>query len=160
MSKTKPLVTLNVARRMYNDCRPFRVKLHYSGGSSSKWWSLEYDGKPHSMIECNHGKHGASGRREPFLYDLTKALKKLTEKISKGYGYDSRTKKGMPPLMVPKPKPKITLTGPFAEIRLIKKVADDHYKAFADGGDFLLDLDEVGAHAVVDADPFRIEMQV
>jgi len=161
------MITVPLARRMFNDCRPFRVTLHFVGsnrgnasGHSSKWWSLEYDGNPLGRVECNHGRHGNSGRKEPFQYDLEKALKKATEKLGKGYSYDSRTLSSLPPMTAPMTAPKVTLTGPFALIRLVKKVADDHFKAFDDGGDFLLDLDAKGAQTVVDADPFRIEMQV
>lgn len=168
MSRSYPMVTWPVARTMYQKREPFRVMLHYRGtnwdnasGHSSKWWSLEYDGSPNGPIACNHGKHGTSGRREPFLYALSKAADKIVEKLQKGYDYDKRTQTSRP---APQPKaqtrPKIDLVGPFAEIRLVKKVGDDHYKAFDDAGEFLLDLDERGAQDVVDADPFRIEMQV
>jgi hypothetical protein len=161
MSNPKPMVTWPVARVMWQNCEPFRVKLHYVGGSSSKWWQLEYDGTPNGMIECNHGRHGNLGRREPFRYEVSKASDKVAEKLRKGYDYDRRSQTNRPaPKSKPKPKPKITLTGPFAEIRLVKKVGDDHFKAYDEDGTFLLDLDEQGANDVVDADSFRIEMQL
>ena len=157
---TKPMVTMPVARSMYNNNEPFRVMMHCYRGGSDKWWSLEYDGSPNGPVECNHGRLGSSGRREPFRYTIVKATDKCSEKLGKGYDYDRRTVSSRPKPQPKQAAPKIKLEGPFALIRLVKKVADDHYKAFDNEGGYLLDLDEKGAQDVVNADPFRIEMQV
>lgn len=153
-----PLVNLDVARRLYRERRPFRLRLEYRGennenqsGWSSKWWELTYKGG--SMVECNHGATGARGRSEPFRYEMSKAEQKVHEKRSKGYRYVSATSTEMPATQA---APKLVLVGPYAEIRLIRKVARDHYKAFDKDGNFLLDLSESGANALVDADPYRI----
>jgi predicted DNA-binding WGR domain protein len=164
MSTSNPMVTWPVARQMYRDGEPFRLLLHYRGdnwdnvsGHSSKWWSLEYDGSGGGPVACNYGKHGTQGRRDPFLYTLSKASDKVVEKLQKGYDYDKRTVTSRPQK---KASPKIELTGPFALIRLVKKVGVDHFEAYDDGGEFLLDLNAKGAQDVVDADPFHIEMRV
>lgn len=49
--------------------------------------------------------------------------------------------------------------GPYAEIRLIRRTVEGgkyRYRAYDGWQEFLLELDEAGANAIVDADPYRV----
>jgi hypothetical protein len=159
-----PIVSIDIAGRLYHQNRPFCVTLKYDGpssgksGWSSKWWQLTYDGTPGGDILCNHGATGTTGRKVPFRYNLAKCRVKVIEKEKKGYVYSGNTSHRMPPAPKPKAPPKIVLEGIFAEIRVLKKVADDHFEAYDNVGTFLLDLTQSGVDQVLTADPFRIRV--
>lgn len=159
-------VSIEVAWQMWKGGQPFRVQLRYRGpnpnnksGWSDKWWSLSYDGTPKGQIRCNHGKTGSTGRSKPIEYTMPKAVEKCREKLGEGYDYTPRTSTKMPTPSRAASTPKVVLTGPYAEIRLLRQVSTDHFRAFDGKGAFLLDLDGDGAEQVSNADTFRIQVE-
>lgn len=55
-------------------------------------------------------------------------------------------------------QPRVSLTGVFGEIRHLKQMGPNEYKAFAQDGRFLLEVDEQGATQVLNADVYRIRV--
>jgi len=131
---------------------PFRLRYEYRGynddnasGRSSKFWEIEGTGGAYS-VTIRWGKIGSAGQSQTKTW--SEATEKAYEKEGKGYRL-------VKPAPKPAPKPAVTLTGPFAEIRLIKKMTDVA-KAFDSAGNFVMDLTLEGADALLNTDPFRI----
>lgn len=179
-----PLVSLPKGKDGFNRGAPFQILLEFQGGNAEnksgrswKWWCLTYRGG--SSIECNWGKRGNPGRKTPLDYEPRKAWKKVNEKLANGYRYAKGTTgtqifghlgktpphvlmpdRAVPSMQTstPRPPPPSKLKGPFASIRKIRKIKDDLYRAFDGRGGFVLELNAEGADALVNADPFRVEM--
>jgi hypothetical protein len=152
----QPLIKRQAVYTAYSCNAPFKVHLTYEGWTSNgnpshKWWSLSYDGTPGGLVECNHGKLGASGRTTPFRYDIWKALDKLEEKLGKGYLYAPGTSDAVPmgkTTPPPKAPKKGVLPPPFDSVVSVRRVFDEGrfvWQAEDDKGGLVATLNDTGA---------------
>jgi len=157
-----PTVSIRVARQLFNQNKPFVVRLENTT-SRNAFWLIRFDPKrAGSHVDIHYGRIGSKGTRmsKPWSY----AYDKANDKLSKDYRYAGNTQHKFPgpthPTPKPKPTPKpITLVGPFALIRHLTQIAADQFKAFDDSGGYLFDLDSEGAEAVLHTDQFRITVK-
>ena len=133
----KPYVNKSDAYKLYSQQRDWIVRLEYVGanyanesGRSSKFWSAENEG---GSVRIRWGKIGSKGQST--LKSWSYFSDKYYEKQGKGYALCSQTG--------PIPQPKITLTGPYAQI--VKVIQDGmKFNAFNDRGEFVMTLTEAG----------------
>lgn len=142
--------TLEEAKENYRVGKPFEVRVEFQGTHPQRgkqgmvihdWMTLSSNGLP-PTFEINAGGRGTFGLQEPWKVKPDVGFGFVEEYLSLGAFCRS------------------VLKEPYASIRKIIKsigIADTFY-AYDGNGNYLLKLTKEGADAVINADPFRIEM--
>jgi predicted DNA-binding WGR domain protein len=153
-----PMVSLDVARSLFKQKKPFGVWLIQRDSSINmdKWWSITWDGKG-KLCDVNHGRTGSMGRRTPFRKTVHAAFNKAQIKMSEGMTYHPKTRFTQPKAPVTAPPP-IQLTGLLAEIRALYQIAANHYQAYDENGLLLMDVNAITAQRLHAFNSYQIKM--
>lgn len=148
MSKyATPTVMPNLASRMENQRKPWKVRLEYrgrnkrTGGWSEKWWSVEGDGS--GTVKVNHGKIGSNGRSQPFVFDTTKGFDTMYKKVSEGYEAATGSMSDIPPL--DDTSNHTDLPGIYRDVRFIESPQPQVFVACTEAGIVVCRLTPAGA---------------
>lgn len=151
-----PLVTIEVARKLCRQDKPFRVRLEQvdPDTNTGQWWGILGSGE--GLCDVNRGRRGSLGLKKPHRKFTGESFTRAQRLLSEGYSYTSDVLQTMP--KTTPPAPALPLTGLLLEIRSLYQIASDHYQAFDEDGNLLMDVNAETAQRIHDADSFRISM--
>lgn len=157
----KPVV-VDKARQLEKIGEPWVLRLEYHGANynnqscrSDKWWEISGNGS--GVVKCNFGATGSRGRPFPLQYTMGRALLKVREKLSKGYGYAPGTD-DTDVVQQPQDRPQTMadLPEPYRSIKRIVALEGDLFRALDRLGNTVMDLDREGKDQLTAFNPWIV----